>query len=791
MRPDLPAVPVPSRTMARSLGLMAVLAPLLGLAWLALPHDEDLPAIGIVLSVAIPWTLGAVLLSGHLDHASPRVFQGLLFACTIVVTPAVAWTAEENSAFVLFYLWGTPYAYCWFSMRHAALQTAFAGAAAFVAELLATSNSADPVPEMAGDSLLLMGTIVAVGLLARRLMASVRREERLRAERQRALAAFGRDALDAGDRPALLDRALRLLLDELGGDFAAVATHERDARTLCIESVAGPPGVELMSPGTRLPADGGSLMAAALHRERAILTDELQSDSRLSLAPPVTGGYGVRSGIAAAIRGHGGAAIGAIGVYSTHGARFAADDVTFVQGLAHLIASALRGFAADDELRHLALHDPLTGLPNRALLADRLDHALGRARRTGDHVAVIVVDLDRFKHVNDSLGHPAGDALLVALSERLRAACRSSDTLARLGGDEFVLVAEAVRDAEHALDIAHRLAAAWAAPMTIQGRTLHIEASTGVALSHDGSTGEAMLANADAAMYRAKALGSGMTQLYDAGLRERASRQLRVEQELRRAIDEEELRVHYQPIVDPRTGRPTSLEALVRWQHPERGLLGPDRFIALAEETGLIVALGRHVLRCAAAQLAAWRAAGHAELQVTVNVSVLQLRRPGFVDEVRAILDEHGLPPDALAVEITEHAALHPGGPGAQAARRLQELGVELALDDFGSGFSSLTTLRALPMRTLKLDRSIVAGLGVDPADTGIVSGVLRMARGAGLTVVAEGVESAEQAAQLVEMGCPRAQGFHYARPMDARAAGDYLSRRRAGAAPPAATPAS
>jgi diguanylate cyclase (GGDEF)-like protein len=784
MRFETPAAPVSSSAMARSLGLVSLLAPILGLAWLALPHDEDLPTIGIILLVAVPWTFAAVLLSGRLDHAPPLFFQILLFCCTLIVTPVVAWTAERNSSFVLFYLWGTPYAYCWFSLRHAALQTLFAGAAAFVAQLIANPVGGKPVSEMVGDSIILMGTIAVIGLVARRLMAGARHEERVRTERQRALAEFGREALVAPEREPLVDRALRLLVDVLGGEFAAAGAHERGSDTLCITNVLGPPDMQLMRAGTRLPAGDGSLMAAAMRHGQAIITDEHESDPSVSLTPVVTGAYGVRSGLAAAIRGTTGAPLGAIGVYSTHPARFARADVAFVQSLANLVAAAWRGFAADEELRRLAMHDPLTGLPNRTLLADRLDQALARARRDSGHVAVILIDLDRFKHVNDSLGHPAGDALLSELALRLRAACRSSDTLARLGGDEFVLVAEAVRDADHALDIAQRLATAWTAPIPVLGRELHVDASTGVAISHPDSTGEALLANADAAMYRAKALGSGMTRLYDVGLRERATRQLDIEHELRRALERDELRVHYQPIVDPRTGAPTSLEALVRWQHPERGLLTPGEFILAAEQTGLMIPLGLVVLGTAVRQLAAWRAAGHDRLQVTVNVSVLQLRRPGLVEEVRDVLAEHGVPPEAVAIEITEHAALLPHGPGARTARALSDLGVELALDDFGSGYSSLSTLRVLPMKALKLDRAIVAGVGVDVADTGIVSGIVRMACDAGLTVVAEGVETAEQAARLVEMDCPRAQGFYYARPMDAERATEFL--RAAAAAAPA-----
>jgi diguanylate cyclase (GGDEF)-like protein len=765
-----------ARIMARSLAALSAVGPVVGMLWLAIPGHGHVPVAGAAVVVALSWALAAVLFSGRLDDSPPWVFQAFLAVATLATSPAVYWTADPSSTFALFYVWATPYAFCWFSLRHAALQTAFACVCYFGALSLSHGLTGEGVRDHLADVLLLGSTIVAVGLFARRLVHGLRGQERLRVHRASVLADFGRSSLDAVALQPVLDEGVRIAEHELCADFVLIAEVVDDGASdeLRVAAVAGPSASDRLPVGRRFAGSDRSLLGHAIRVDEPVTTDDLRVDPRIDLSPALRL-FGVRTAIAVAVRGRTGRRLG-MGVYRTTRSPFAADDPSFVHALANVVAAAVERFADEAELRRQALHDPLTGLPNRTLMTDRLRHALlGAQRAAGDRVAVVVIDVDRFKNVNDSLGHAFGDHLLLVLARRLSEAVRASDTLARLGGDEFVVIAERVRDADHARDLAERVSRAWDEPLQVEGRVLHLRASVGVALSDDTSTPDELVANADAAMYRAKRERPGSVELYDERLRQRVSRDLRLEQELRVAIDRDELLLHFQPIVDPASLRCTEVEALVRWNHPERGLVSPGRFIALAEDSGLIVPLGERVLDLALAQVAAWRASGLTELSVSCNVSARQLRHPGFAQHVHDQLDAHGVPAGALAVEITEHVVLDPRGPAAATACELHELGIRLMLDDFGTGYSSLSSLRALPVSVLKIDRSFIAGLGTDAADTGIVGGVLHLARGAGLEVVAEGVETAEQAALLSEMGCDRAQGFYFARPLAADAAGAFL----------------
>jgi diguanylate cyclase (GGDEF)-like protein len=627
------------------------------------------------------------------------------------------------------------------------------------------------------DTAMLGATIVAIGLFARALTNAARRQERIRTHRERVLAEFGRETLDSPDPHAFAEHALRIAATELHADVTALCRLDAERNVLTFEAFHAPVGGGGWASGDEVPGSGGSLVARGL-REGLVVVDDIWADERVRPVPGVTRGD-MHAGIAVAIRGRHGATLGALGVYSATPGHFSADDAAFLQSLANLVAAAKDNLAAEAELRHRALHDPLTGLPNRTLLADRLEHALAACRDPAERVAVLLIDVDRFKHVNDSLGHPIGDQLLVALAQRLRACVRGGDTLARMGGDEFVIVAERVSDVAHALEIADRIADSWSLPLSVGDRSLHVTASVGVAVSAADASADELLASADAAMYRAKGQGGARSALFDDGLRKTASTQLRIEQELRRALERNELCLRFQPIVDPATLRCRSLEALARWQHPERGLVGPGEFIPIAEVTGLILPLGARVLELALEQLATWRreAPAFADVGVSVNVSASQLRQPTFVSTLRATLDRVGLPPSALTLEVTERALLRPDGPAVKTAHELRRLGVNLALDDFGTGYSSLSTLRSLPVTILKIDRSFLDGLGRDAADTGVISGIMQMAAGARLTVVAEGVETEEQAHMLVSMGCDAAQGYHYARPLEADDAAAFVRR--------------
>ncbi|HET8629755.1 MAG TPA: EAL domain-containing protein [Thermomicrobiales bacterium] len=440
------------------------------------------------------------------------------------------------------------------------------------------------------------------------------------------------------------------------------------------------------------------------------------------------------------------------------------------------------------QLRHQAFHDALTGLANRALFVDRLGHALARAGRHGERIAVLYVDLDRFKVVNDSLGHPAGDALLGEVAQRLRRCLRAEDTLARLGGDEFTILVEELADGSQAARIAGRIAEEFAAPCAVAGQEVFVAASVGIALNTPDHAGaEDLLRDADIALYRAKRAGGASYALFDPSMNAAARERLALESELHRAVGPgecREFRLHYQPLVELATGRVAGLEALVRWQLPARGLVPPAAFIPLAEETGLIVPLGSWVLREACRQGVCWRAAGPdgRPLAVSVNLSARQILHRGLVAEVAAALAETGLPPAALTLEITETTLMVEAEATRATLADLRALGVRLAIDDFGTGYSSLAYLKRFPVDTLKLDKAFVAGVAAGAEDTAIVAAVVALARALGCAVTAEGVETAEAAAHLRRLGCALGQGYHFARPLPAD---EFAARFLA----PAATP--
>ncbi|HEX7299048.1 MAG TPA: EAL domain-containing protein [Solirubrobacteraceae bacterium] len=423
---------------------------------------------------------------------------------------------------------------------------------------------------------------------------------------------------------------------------------------------------------------------------------------------------------------------------------------------------------AELELAHRALHDSLTGLPNRTLFLDRLGHALRRSRRRDARVAVLFIDLDRFKVVNDSLGHEAGDRLLVEVAMRLSSTLRPSDTLARLGGDELTLLCEDVADEHAARAVAERLLDTFADPFAVQDGEAFLHASVGIALSRDGfETAEDLIRDADAAMYRAKERGHAF-ELFDEAMRQDVRDRLALEAALRRGIDRGELRLHCQPLVSLADERIEGFESLVRWEHPELGLVPPGSFIPLAEETGLIVPLGAWVLREACATLRqVIDATGMTWLQASVNVSPRQLQQPDFVAQVQGALDDNGLAPQSLVVEITESAIME-AGTGV-VLRGLKDVGVRLAMDDFGTGYSSLAHLRRFPLDVIKVDRSFVAALG-DGQGSSIAGAIVSLARALGLRTVAEGIEDEEQCHAVRTLGCDFGQGFLFARPMPADA---------------------
>jgi len=431
--------------------------------------------------------------------------------------------------------------------------------------------------------------------------------------------------------------------------------------------------------------------------------------------------------------------------------------------------------AFEEKLTYLAFHDPLTYLPNRRLFEDRLDHALARAERHTSRHALLMIDLDRFKLVNDSYGHPTGDSVLVHIAGLLRRALRREDTCARLGGDEFAVLLEDVTDVHQAVDVAERILKALADGCTVNGHEVFVGASIGIALSDQAPTREELVAAADAAAYAAKAAGKGRYQVFASDTAGDPRARLEMEARLRHALEHDEFELHYQPLVDSRTGEPVGAEALVRWNSAE-GQIAPYRFIPLAEETGLIVPLGAWVMEEACRQAHAWTLA-HPErspLEVGVNLSALQLIRPSFVAEVAAVLERTGLPAYQLCLEITETVIMRDVEATITTLRQLKELGVQVAIDDFGTGYSSLSYLKQFPVDVVKVDRLFLAGLGENPVDSEIVAAVVRLATACGITAVAEGVETEDQRAQLEELGCPVIQGFLISKPLPAADFGAY-----------------
>jgi diguanylate cyclase (GGDEF)-like protein len=435
--------------------------------------------------------------------------------------------------------------------------------------------------------------------------------------------------------------------------------------------------------------------------------------------------------------------------------------------------------AFEEQLRHMAFHDHLTGLPNRALFMDRVEHALGRANSEGWSVAVLFVDLDNFKVVNDSLGHAAGDRLLHALSSRLRACLDPRATLARLGGDEFTILLEDVGTLGDAQEVAQRVREALRRPVGIAERDVFVTASIGIAISTPGKdTPGDLVRNADVAMYRAKATGRGGCVVFDRALDALAVGRLELETDLRAALDRGELEVHYQPIVHLPTGRIRDMEALVRWRHPRHGLIPPDRFIPLAEETGLIIPIGMWVLKTACRQLRAWRTrfGTDADLRVSVNLSARQFQHPALLDDVGRVLQESGVEPSRVMLEITESLAMRDAAAAADILADLKQLGLRLAIDDFGTGYSSLSYLHSFPIDVLKIDRSFISRLRSERQDVAIVQAVIALARGLQMEVTAEGIETNEQLVQLEQLGCDNGQGYYFGRPTPAESVTLMLS---------------
>ncbi len=590
-----------------------------------------------------------------------------------------------------------------------------------------------------------------------------------RVRQQAAVAKLGQQALESRNFSELMNAAVALVAQTLEVEHCKVLELLPGGDNLLLRAHVG--GKEGYSGHATLASGKESQAGYTLLSREPVIVEDLREETRFSpsLLPHE---QDVVSGVSVIIQPQAGP-FGVLGAHTTRRRTFTQDDVNFLQAIANAIATAIERERAEEQLHYGAFHDPLTGLPNRRLFMDRLGQALKRTDRKGSNIAILFLDLDNFKVINDSLGHEAGDCLLVQVGRRMRATLRCEDTLARLGGDEFAILLEGVTSPNDVVGLAQRIAQEFREPSVVDGRKVFTAISVGIAIGASGrERPEELLRNADVAMYRAKEKDGTGYQLFDPSMHVQMLRRLDLENELRRAIEQDELTVHYQPRVCLETGAVFGFEALVRWEHPGHGLMPPIDFIPLAEETGLIVHVGRWVLREACRQTREWQKLRPScrDLSVSVNLSPKQFHQPDLIEDLTQILRDTELDPCHLELEITESAVAQEPGIAKRTLQKLKDLGVRIAVDDFGTGYSSLSRLKYLPIDTLKIDRSFVSTLGEDAEDEVLISAMLSLGTGLSLEVVAEGVETPLQAAHLRNLGCTRAQGYLFSRPLTSEA---------------------
>ncbi len=574
-------------------------------------------------------------------------------------------------------------------------------------------------------TLRVVGSQLALFLQRQAALDAVRESQATHLRHQERIARFGQSALACRDPQELISEAVQQVLEALAADAAAYLEPGQKSGEAVLRAACGTP----------------------------LSAEDFAAGANGATGVPVHGDAGVRGTLYAVSRGR----------------PLKPEELNFLDAVAAVLTAGLKRMDSEEQLAFLAQFDPLTGLPNRALLADRFAQMIVQARRHGSQLGVLFVDLDEFKLVNDTLGHAAGDDLLKEAAARLKSAVRDGDTVARISGDEFALVLADLARQEDAALVAQKIIDRLAAPFELCGKEMFVTASVGIAaFPGNGEDAETLLGAADAAMYRAKQAGRNAFQFFTAEINQRTRARAQQGAELRRALERDEFVLAYQPKYDLADGRPCGAEALLRWNHPERGVVSPGEFVPVLEETGLIVAVGEWVLARACRDLKAWAAAGARPLPVAVNLSARQFRQVDLEARIGAVLSAAGVSPQLIELEITESQLMHDPDHAIRTMQSLRSQGIRIAIDDFGTGYSSLAYLTRFPVAALKVDRSFVAGIERQDGDAAIVRAVIEMARTLGFTVIAEGVEHAAQVDFLRQFGCHQAQGFFFARPMPA-----------------------
>ncbi len=597
-------------------------------------------------------------------------------------------------------------------------------------------------------------------------------EIQARVNQQALVAELGRDALGGMAVDQLMVKVVRSVADLLGGSACRVMELVPDGRLLQVRAACG--WTDEAEQAAASTCSTRTLEGLTLLEANRPVVFSAPEHHTLSICPPLPD-QAVTQAACVSIPGQP-RPFGVLGVYVAQDRSFGREDLLFLQSVANVLAVAIERQRADREIQHLAYYDVLTGLPNRTLLLDRLERALSRARRNGNETAVMFLDLDRFKSINDTLGHACGDKLLQVTAERLVASVRHTDTVARLGGDEFVVVLAELDREEGAAGVAQKILQTLAGPVQLDEQEVFITTSIGIAVfPEDGAEPGILLRHADIAMYQAKERGKNTYQFFSQEMNARVQERMQVETSLRKALERDELFLLYQPQLDLRTGRMVGMEALLRWDHPELGVLTPEKFIGIAEETGLILSIGQWVLLCACRQAKEWKNLGFPAMRLAVNISARQFNHPCFIDMIDHVLAETGFDPGCLELELTESTIMENADVTIMTLTDIKVRGVNLAIDDFGTGYSSLSYLKHFPFDRLKIAQSFVRDVTSDMDNAAIVDAVIAVAHSLNIKVIAEGVETRQQLEFLIARQCDELQGFYFGRPTSVEQFTDLL----------------